>query len=373
MAPPRRCTAQSHEPGGLGRHAVGRHELLLLADRVEKVQSVRPEPNQPERHERHEAEGRGAHDPHPLASAAGGEHEEGQHEPGRDLDRDAGRQRDRGRAEAWVGPRRERQRGREQHDDERVIVGAARGQHEEHRVQANERGRPAGRLTEPARSPGDERDRAEARGDRDRLERPQPAGDAERRGGVARDREKRTVGGVQEGPSDESEYGVGGHFGGDVRVGVKSVECSEPGEAQVPEHILGDERRTQQQDQVRGEDRRHQAADVQLSRRQQNEQVARGHDQHQRLEAAVGDTDVEPFQGARHPAGPATTAPGNVMRGCRGGAGAQKEDGRDDAEQAKGAYRPDGARPSACAPRRFDALVRSCGCLQPGCGGRALY
>ena len=126
---------------------MGRHELLLFADRVEEAQSVRAEADQPQGHERHEAQaGCGNHLP-PFVRSRWCEHEEGQRQAGGDLDRDARHQRDGCRSKAGVGPRCERQRAREQQQDQRVIVRAAHGQHEQNRVQADERGGPPARLT----------------------------------------------------------------------------------------------------------------------------------------------------------------------------------------------------------------------------------
>ena len=60
---------------------------------------------------------------------------------------------------------------------------------------------------------------------------------------------------MQEGPSDEREDRIGGHFRGHVRVGVEAVQRSQAGEAQVAEDVLGDQRWPQQQDGVCRSDR----------------------------------------------------------------------------------------------------------------------
>jgi hypothetical protein len=220
MPPPGRRPAQPDQASGLGRHAVGRDQLLLLAHCVEKGKSVRSEADQPEPNQRHQTEARAACDLETLARALGCEHEKRQNDSGRDLDRDARGERDRGGAEARAGSGRERERDGEQQNDERVIVRTAHGQHQQDRVQADEGRCPSGRVAEPPCGPRNECDRGEARGDGDRLERPQRASEAQWHGRVACEREQRAVGRVQERPSDEPKDGVGGRFGGDVGVGV---------------------------------------------------------------------------------------------------------------------------------------------------------
>ena len=49
VPPPGRRPRQPHQAGGLGRHAVGGHQLLLLAHRVEEAERVRAEPDQAQR------------------------------------------------------------------------------------------------------------------------------------------------------------------------------------------------------------------------------------------------------------------------------------------------------------------------------------
>ena len=169
-------------------------ELLLLADRVEKAQGMGAEADQPDGAEREQAEhGAGGNLP-AFAPARGGEHEKRQHQAGGDLDPDAHHERRCAGAEPGACPGGERQRPGEHHHQQRVVVGAADGEHEQHRVQPDERGRPAARVAELAGCARDERDRREARGDRDGLERPQAAGEPEGRGGVAGEREQRPVG-----------------------------------------------------------------------------------------------------------------------------------------------------------------------------------
>jgi len=334
---------------------------------------VRAEADQPQRRERHEAQAGGGGHLAPLVRSRWREQEEGQRQAGGDLDRHARHQRDGGRPKARFGSGRERQRAREQHDDQRVVVRAAHGQHEQHGVQADEGGGPAARVADPAGRPRDQCDRAEARRHGDSLERPQRTGQAQRCRGVAREREQRAIGGVQEGPSDEPEAGVGRHFGGDVRVGVKAVQCSQAGEAHVAEDVLGDQRRSQQQDQICSHDRREQCAQGQRARREQNQQVARRHDQHEVLKARVGDAHAEALQRPGHPARPAAAASRDVLRGSRGGAGRQQKDGREDSKQAEDAEDPQGARAPARARGCIDAPRLCRGGPAPGCGDRGVY
>jgi hypothetical protein len=373
MPPPRRRSAQPEQARGLGGNTVSRHQLLLLTDRAEKAERVRAEADQPQRCQRQQADrGRGGH-LEAFARLRRREHEEGQNQTRRDLDADARHQCDRGRAKAGARAGAQRERRGEQQQDQRVVVCAADGQLEQHRVQAHERRGPAARMTEPPGGPRDQRDRAEARGDRDGLECPQPARDAERRGGVAREREQGPVGGVQEGPADEPEHSIRGRFRRHMRVRVKAVQGSQAGEAQIAEHVLGDERRPEQEDQVRGHDRRHERPPRQRSRRAQDKHVARAHDQRQRLEAVVADADAEPLQRAGHPARPPAAASRYILRGVRGGPGRQQEYRRDHADQAERAQRPQGAVAALHAARRGYAGRRLGGWQRAGCGCRGPY
>jgi hypothetical protein len=51
MAPPGGGPAQPYQPRRLGRHAVGRHQLLLLTDRVDEAERVHAEADHA--HDRH--------------------------------------------------------------------------------------------------------------------------------------------------------------------------------------------------------------------------------------------------------------------------------------------------------------------------------
>jgi len=379
VPPPRRRPREAHQAGGLGRHAVGGHELLLLAKRAEEAERVRAKADQPHGRQREERQCRAHQHGSPLTPVPGRQHHERQHHPRHDLHAhacDHGHRtatqaararaigapvRPRGPRRAFARPAARRQRQRERHRShhERVVVGPAERQLEQHRVQPHERHRPLRRSSQRAGGVAHQRDRPEARDGGDRLHRPQAAGDAQRRERVAAEREQGPVGGVLEGPPDEREHRVGGRFGREVRVRVQPVQGPQAGVAEVAEHVLGDQRRPQQQDHVRGHDRRHQRPHRQRPRPRQHERVADAHQQRQVLEAVAAQRRGQAPERPRQPRGPAPDAGGDVLRGCAGGACAQKQHARQDPEQAECSQRPcparsaDGARraatPSAAA------------------------
>jgi hypothetical protein len=244
------------------------------------------EADQRDRAEHEQAERRACERLQPLTRQPCSEHEERQRQAGRNLDRDAGDERRRGGAQAWARPGAQQQSRREREQDQRVVVRAADCEHEQHRVQPDERRCPARRVPEPARGPRHQRDGGQARDDGERLECPQRAGQPERRRRVAEQGEQRAVRRVLIRPADEREDFVAGCLRRDVRVGVEPVERPEPGEADVAEDVLGERRRPEQQDRVRGEDRREDRPERQRPRAEQHERVARAHDQRQRLKAA---------------------------------------------------------------------------------------
>ncbi len=329
------------------------------------------EADQPERPEREQAEPRAHRHAHAFPGSRGGEQDERQQQPRSDLDPDARDQRTCRRAEARARSGGERQRRGEHEDDQRVVVRAADRQLEHHRVQAHERDRHARRAPEAAGRPSDERHCAEARGDRQGLERPQPARRRERGREVACEREQGTVGRVLEGPSHEREHRVGGRFGPDVRVGVKAVQRSQAGEVQVAEDVLGDQRRPEQQNRVCRRDRGDDRPEGQRARREQHRQIARAHQQHQRLKARRADAHPEALQGAGHPVRPASAAPRNVRRGPRRGTGGDQEHASDHPEQAECAQRAKSAHPALCAACLAYAVGGPCCRLDAwyGCGG----
>jgi hypothetical protein len=352
---------------------VRRDQLLLLTHGVHEPQGVGAEADQTHGPEREEAQPRADRHLQTPAWLRVGEREKGQEEPGGDLDPHARDHRGRGGAQPRAGADRERQCGGERQQDQGVVVCAADRQLEQHRVQADERRRPAGRVTEPPCGPRDQRYSAEARGDRYGLEGPQPAGEPQRRRRIACEREQRAIRGVQVGPSDEREDRVGWRFGRHMRVGVKAMQGTQAGEAQIAEDVLGDQRRAQEQDDVRRHDRRHERTRGQRPGSEQHEQIARAHDQHERLEAAFGDAHAQILQRTCHPARPAAVAARHILRGRGGDAGGQQEDRRQHPEQAERTQCPRHARLSWRAGSGICALGPPRGSVQEGCGGCGLY
>ncbi len=382
MPPPGRRAREPDQAGGLGGNAVGGHQLLLLAHRVEEAERVRAEADQPQRGEAPQRQRRRHQHGAPLPPPARGEHHERQHHAGGDLHAHARDHRDRALAQpaaAGVGsrvrgprlrlrvrhaggrgraPNRRRsappgprlttrgecQRRRQRGHHERVVVGPADRQLEQHGVQAHERHRPLPLAPQCVGGVADQRDRPQARERGDRLQRPQAAGQAERRERVAAEREQGAVGGVLEGPPHEREDRVPGRFGRDVRVGVQAVQGPEAGVAEVSEHVLGDERRPEQQDDVGGQDGRHQRPRRQRPGAYEHDQVAGAHDQVQGLEAVAAERGGEPAERPRQPRRPAPGAGGDVLGGCTGRAGAQQQHAREDSQQPDRAQHPGRAR-----------------------------
>jgi hypothetical protein len=316
---------------------VSGHQLLLLADRVEESQRVRAEADQREGAEREQAQAGAREHDHALTATGRGENHEGQQQACGQLDADAGDERRRGGPVARSGSRRDCQRRRQQQDDQRVVVRTADREHEQHRVQSDEGRRPALGAAEAPGGPRDQCDRPEARCHSERLERPKGASDAQRRGGVARQCEERAIGGVLEGPADEREDRVGERFGRDVRVRVEAVQGAHAGEGQIAEDILGDQRRPEQQDQMRPHDPRGERSHRQRPRAGQHERVAGAEDQHVRLEAALGQADAEILERAGQPVGPAPAARRHEGRWTSRGSRGHEEDAAEHAQQAESA------------------------------------
>ncbi len=193
-------------------------------------------------------------------------------------------------------------------------MSAADGQLEQHRVQAHEGSGEAAGVTLLPGCPRDQCHCADTRSNCDSLQRPQPPGEPEWRDCIAPEREQRAVGRVLEGPAHEQVCRIRRHLGGDVRVGVHSVQGAQTGEIEVTEHILGDQRWAQQQHEMRGDDRHPQGASRYGARGEQHRQVARGHDQRERLEATRCYAHVQTLQGASQPVRPATAAGGDILR-----------------------------------------------------------
>jgi len=287
VAPPRRGAAEPEQARGLGGDAVRGHELLLLAHRADEPERVPAEADEADRHERQQPERRRPGHRGSLAQPRWREHQERQQQPRGDLHADARGERQ-GRcavAGHGLGAQRERQRDREQ--DQRVVVRAAHRHREQHGVQADERDGPPRAVPQASRRAPDQRDRGQARTDRQRLEGPQPRGEPQRRREIAGEREEGAVGGVLEGPADELVDLIARGFGGEVRVGVQPVQRAHAGEGHVAEDVLGKQRRPKQQDHVGGHDSRRDRARRERAGADEHERVAGAHQQEQRLEAFV--------------------------------------------------------------------------------------
>jgi hypothetical protein len=142
VTPPGGGAGEPDQARGLGRDAVRRHELLLLADRIQESERVRSEADQRQRTQRQQAQA-GARKDRQTIAPRGAENQEGQQQPRSELDAHSRDERAGGRPEAWAGSCGERQREGQDEDDQRVVVGAADGQHEQHRVQPDKGRRPA--------------------------------------------------------------------------------------------------------------------------------------------------------------------------------------------------------------------------------------
>ena len=378
MPPPARRSAQAQQARGLGGDAVSCHQLLLLANGAEEAERVRAEADQPDRPERNQAERRAGCDRQPLAPAAGAEQQERQQQRRRDLDAHARHQRGRGGGRARGGSGTERQRGRQQQQQQGVVVCAGHGQRQQHRVQAHERGREAARVAQAPRGPRNQRDRREAAGHGKRLERPQSAGEPQRCGEIAGQREQRAVRGVLEGPADEREHRIARGFRGDVRIRIEPVQRSQAGEAEVAEDVLRDQGRAEQQRQVSGDDRRDHRAQRQRARSEQHEQVAGAHDQHQRLVAARAEAHPQALQRPCQPARPATAATGHIRRGPRRGRGGEHQRCRNHAHEPGGTDRAQDVRRAlrrdpAGGRRRLGAVPRAAARAHARNGARSLH
>ena len=302
MAPPRRRAVQAEQPCRLGGHAVGRDELLLLADGAEKPERVRPEPDHADRSDAHQPQhGRERHAP-ALARAVAAEHEEGQQQPGGELDPDPAGQRERCRARPARGRgcararRAQSQRQRHREQQQRVVVRAADRQHQKHGVQAEEGQSERARAAEAPGGGGGEPDRPEAGECRHGLQRPQAAGRPERRGGVAGKREQRSVGRMLEGPADEAEHRVARGFRREMGVGVQAVQRAHAREGEIAEDVLGDQRRAEQQDHVGRHHRCRKGGQRKRPRGDERHQVAGADRQHQHLEATLPELRADAAQ-----------------------------------------------------------------------------
>jgi len=217
---------------------VGRDQLLLLAHRPQEADGVHAEARKAHHRHHQQAQAPRHRHPRPLARARRCERQERQQQPCGELHPHAARHRHRGRAHRRARSRAQHQRYTQRQQDQRVVVRAAHRHQQQHRVGAHEHRCKAAGMAQHRRRLADQRHAREARQNGNRLERPQPAGRAQRRGGVACKREQRAVGRVLERPADEAEHRVGGRFGGQTRVGVKAVQRAHARKCQVAEHVL---------------------------------------------------------------------------------------------------------------------------------------
>lgn len=98
-------------------------------------------------------------------------------------------------------------------------------------------------------------------------------------------------------PADEWKYRIGWRFGRHVHIGVQAVQYAKASEREVAEHVLGDERRSQKQQQVGRHDRQRDRTARQHLCGKQHGGVARTHHERQRLEARGADPESEAMQG----------------------------------------------------------------------------
>ena len=145
-------------------------------------------------------------------------------------------------------------------------------------------------------------------------------------------------------PADERKDDVGWSFRRDVGVGVQPMQHAEASELEVAKDVLGDERRTEQQQQVGRQDRKHDCLAGQDRCGEQRSNVAGAHRERQHLEAGGADAKREPVQGTAQPARPAPDARWDIGRGATGGPGRHAKDAHDDAKQTGDADRSQGGR-----------------------------
>lgn len=231
-------------------------------------------------------------------------------------------------------------------------------------VEPHERRRRLGRAAHPRGRAGAQRNGSQACRHRHRLQRPQPAAEPDQRERVGAEREQRPVGRMLEGPADEREDGIDGRFRGDVRIGVQAVQDPQARERQVAEHVLGDQRRTQQQQRVGRQDADGDSAPGQRSRRAQRSRVAGAKQECPQLESTPADVQSQPRKRPRQPAGPAAAAGRYELAGAAGG---PSHDGKNTYRYGQQAHQPDRVTRScaACAPGCENALI-----AVQGCGGR---
>ena len=333
-------------------------QLLLLAERVDEPKGVRAEAHDRHDREQHQRSRGAPRHPHPLAQVPGREHHEWQHQSGRGLHAHPEHDQRRGAAQPWRRPGRQQQRARKHEQHERIVVRTAHRQLERHRVQADESGRPLRRVPHLLRGPRDQCHRTKTRRHRDPLQRPQATRHAKRCERVGPECEQRPVGRVLKRPPDEREHRVCGRFGGHVRVGVQPVQHAQPRKRQVAEHVLGDQRRPQQQHHVHREDRREDRLARQRSGGEQHRHVARAHHKRQRLEAARAEPKPEAVQWPIQPRGPAALASRHILRRSAGRSAGHAEHAHERSQQPGDSEHSRRHRRARCAARGAASVLR---------------
>jgi hypothetical protein len=333
---------------------VGCHQLLLLAQCVEEAERIDAEGRNGEHRQRRQGRQCARAGAQPLAPGGGRQDQEGEHQARRRLDADAGHRRHRRRAKARL-PARQRQGAGDRDQHQGVVVGASHGQLQQDGVEADEYGRHPRRAAGPLGGPRRQRHRREAGKGGDQLQRPQAAGEAERDDRIAAEREQRAVWGVLEGPAHEREDRVGGRFGRHVGVGVEAVQDAQPPERQVAEHVLGDERWAEDERQVGGHHADRDRSSRQAPRGGEGGEVAGAHDQRQRLEGAIAQSEPHTVQRTGKPTGPAAGPRRDVAAGMARRGDRQAERARHGSHQAD---HPERAQEASRRARR-GASVRS--------------
>ncbi len=106
-------------------------------------------------------------------------------------------------------------------------------------------------------------------------------------------------------------------------------------EVDVAEHVLGNQRRAEQQDRVGHDDREGQRPQRQRAGTEQHRHIAPCHHERERLEAGWVDAQAESLKGPGQPVRPAAAARGDIQRGGVRRAGRHAEDADEHREQAE--------------------------------------
>ena len=332
-----------HQPSRLGRDAVRGDQFLLLAERGQEAERVGAEAGDPDGRDGEQPRAGRGRDAQPPAQVRLAENQERQRQPGRQLDPHSGRGGGRRRSRSRRGPRAQEQRESERGEQQRVVVRAPDGQHEQDGVQAEEGGGEGRRAPEALSGAGRQPDRREARQGEHNFQRPQRARDAEWREGVAREREQRSVRRVLEGPADEAGDRVARRFGREMGVGIQAVQRAHPRERDVAEDVLGDQRRAEREDRVGREHRDGDRPQPEPARHREDREVGAADDQHQRLEAAAAEPRADPGERSRQPPRPSAAVRRDVLGRRRRGVAGEHAERREQHERRRAAAEADGA------------------------------